>query len=201
MLVSDLLKSIRGRLRQRGKTSSFTDEAIIDYMNEVLLEICDTLEFTRKVVNITPDSNKRVYLPADCLRLEFVGRNGVEISPLTPKETALLNNDINNSLGGWYGYLFTNGYLQLGSTDAVTLHYIAKLPDIENANQDLPFRQDYRMPIVYGVTALCCVELGINDKAAYWNSEYQRELVNRRETIRGNAFKTRKYPSLSPVEA
>ena len=200
MLVQSIIDSINARLRQRGETKSFSDEAIIDYANEIALEIADVLEYTRTVRTFTPNSDNRVYLPADAGRIELVARNGIEVHPLTPREAALSSTDLSNSLGGWYGYLFTNGYLQFGSQDPVTIHYIAHLPKIENANQDINIREEYRMPFINGVAYLCFLELGQNDKAAAYKAEYKNELNDRRETIRGNAFKNRKTPSLPPVE-
>lgn len=201
MLVSDLLSSIRARMRQRGSTSTHSDSDLIDYINEVLLEISSTLEYERKLVSSTTDSNGRIYLPEDALRIEYVGRNGVEISPLTPREMALNSNNLTDGLGGWFGYQFVNGYLQLGTSgDTVTIKYIARLPRVENVNQDLQIREEYRMPIIFGAVTACLVELGQNDKAAYFENKYRQELDNRREQIRHQAFKIRRVPSMPTVE-
>jgi hypothetical protein len=199
MLVSDIIGSVRARLRQRGETSAFTNANIIDYINEVLLQVSDVLEFTRKVVALTPDSNKRIYLPADCLSLEFVGTGNVEIVPLTPSEAAVSATDISSIITA-NGYIFMNGYLQLGTSHDVVLHYVSKIPAIDNENQEIPVREEYRIPIVNGVSELCFVELGQNDKAAYWGAKFREELSDRRHTIRQNAWKNRKYPSMPPVE-
>lgn len=201
MLVSELLSSVRARLRQRGETSAFEDSDIIDYINELLTEISDALEFTRKIVVYTPDSNKRVYMPGDALRVEMLSRNGIELVALTPTEAALHTSDLSTGLGGWYGYTFVNGYYQLGSDSDVAIQYIARLPKIENSNQDMNYREEYRMPIIYGTTQQCFEELGQDAEAARFERKYQKELSDRRETIRGNAFKTRKYPSIPPVES
>ena len=200
MLVQDIINSVNARLRQRGESKSFSNSAIIDYANEISLEISDALEFTRTVRTFTPNSDNRVYLPADAGRIEYVGRNGVEIYPMTPKEAALLSADLSTSLGGWYGYLFTNGYLQLGSQEPITIHNIVYSPKFESANQDINIREEYRMPFINGIAYLCFLELGQNDKAAAYKAEYKNELNDRRETIRGNAFKGRKYPSIPAVE-
>lgn len=201
MLVSEIISSVKARLRQRGSTSTFSSQAIIDYANEILLEISDELQFTRKLVSIQPDSNSRVYLPADCLTIEYVGHNGIEILPLTPAEMALTTPSLTDGLGGWFGYQFVNGYIQLSqNADAISLQYIAALPKIDNENQDIDVREEYRRPIIDGVTHLCFLELGVMDKAAYFEQSYRRQLAQRRETIRKSAFKTRKVASIPPVE-
>lgn len=199
MEVQSIIDDINAELRQRGESKSFEDSALIRYINRGLLKISDALEFTRTARTFTPDSNNRVYLPANAGRIEYVGRNGIEIKPLTPSEAGLDPNNYSTSIGN-YGYLFINGYLQFGGSEKIVIHYIEYLPAIDNVNQSVNIRPEYREPIISWVVYKCFFELGVMDKAAASKAEFDNEIRSMRETIRGNAFKGLSGPRIAPVE-
>jgi hypothetical protein len=198
MQVERITNSIRANLRERGRTSRFTDEALVDYINDVSLEVSDYLQFGRKVVEITPNDDK-VYLPADCLRIERVAINYTELSPLSPREAQLSDG---SGLGGVYGYIFHDNYLQIipNSDSNVTLSYKAGIPRIDNIDQDLTIDEAYRMPLVFGVSARCFVELGDFQRAQYFEGKYEAEKRARRAQLRQKAFRNRKGPFVQGLE-
>lgn len=200
MLVSSVLNSVKGKLRQRGETGNFTDPALCVKFNDCLLTICDDLQFYKKSVSITQDDDGRIYLPSDCLRLESVSFNGRVIEPLTASEAVALSTN-GTTPYSVLGYEFTNGYLQFrpGSTSPVVMRYIARVLPVDNVDEDVDLREEYRMALVYGILYDCFAELKDWDSASAAKANYDSELEKRRRTIRDSAWKGRSAPNIPSV--
>lgn len=199
MLVSEITNSIRARLRERGSTSRFTDSALIDYLNDVKLDIADTIQGERKKIDITPDSNGRVYVPSDLLRIERVNANLLELPALSPTYAGL---DSGNNLGGSYGYIFIDGYIQLipETTSPVSVQYISGIPTFLSVDQEIQIDEIYRMPLVYGVLEQCFIELGDTTRGAYFSNKFAQELRKRKRTMRQKAWRNSKGPFIPALE-
>lgn len=200
MQVSSVLNSVKGKLRQRGETGNFTDPALVVKFNDCLLTICDELQFYKKQVSLPTDDDGRIYLPTDCLRLENVSYNGQIIPPMSSTEAATYSNTVAAPYSD-YGYEFTNGYLQFRPSPGtpLVLRYVARVMPIDNADQDVDLREEYRMALVYGILTDCFKELKDWESASAANADYEREVAKRRRTIRDSAWKGRGAPNVPPV--
>lgn len=202
MLVSDILDSVRARLRQRGETGNFDSGALVAYLNDGLLDVCDKVQFNRVKVSAPLDEDGRWYIPSDLLRIEQVQFNGTLIEPLTPMG-GLGFSGINSTLNMALGYQVYNGYLQFrpGSSSPLDIQYIARIAHADNEDQSIDLREEYRMACVYYILIQCCVELGQMDKAQYYEAKYDQEIEARRRTIRESAWKLKSSPSIPGVES
>ncbi len=200
MLVSSVLDSVKGKLRQRGETGNFTDAALCVKFNDCLLTICDDLQFYKVKVSIPTDDDGRVYLPSDCLRLENVSYNGQIIPPIGANAAAVYSNTAAAPYSD-YGYEFVNGYLQFRPTPGTPLvfRYIARVLPVDNVDEDVDLREEYRMALVFGILADCFTELKDWDSAGAAQANYEKELAKRRRTIRDSAWKGQSAPNIPPV--
>jgi hypothetical protein len=199
MLVSEITNSIRARLRERGSTSRFTDDALLDYLNDIRLETADEIQGERKKIDLNPDDNGRVYVPSDLLRIERVNVNLLELPALSPSYAGL---DSGNNLGGSYGYIWIDGYIQLipETTSPLSLQYISGLPAFLSVDQEIQIDEIYRMALVYGVLEQCFIELGDNTRGAYFNGKYEKEKRKRKRTMRQKAWRNSKGPFIPALE-
>ncbi|WP_299077616.1 hypothetical protein [uncultured Paraglaciecola sp.] len=193
MEVTKIFKSVRANLRQRGKTGNFTPDALVTYLNDCLLEVSDELQFFKKKIDLNPDPDGRIYLPDDQLRLIRVSVNGFELPPLSPRFAQLAQGE---TVGGSYGYIVVNGYIQVipKYQQPITLMYIAKPADVDNEDQTLDVPASYRMAIVNWITFKCFLELGKVAQSEKYEMLYMKEADKRRKQIRQQAWTNARAP-------
>lgn len=196
MQVSKILNSVRSNLRQRGSNGNFTSSALVDYLNDSLLEVADELQFLRKKVELTPNDDGQVFIPDDLLTIEIVANNGIELQSLSARNSQLYStSQIVNS----YGYIVIGNALQVkpSSTLPVTLIYIARPAEVDNEDQTIDINESYRMTLVYSITAKCFAELRDSIQTQYYEQKYAIEADKRRKQLRKLAYRFNRGPAMT----
>lgn len=193
MDISNIFDSVRRNLRQVGNSGNFSEAALVTHLNDILLEVSDELQGIRKSIEIAPDADGKAYVPDDLLTIELVVVNGIELEPLSPRNSELYSR---TQVVSAYGYLMVDNYLQVKPTSSgdIQLIYIARPAAIDNEDQQIVLNEAYRMPLVYGILARCFVEIDELDKAQYWESKFIGEMDKRKKQLRRMAFKKKRSP-------
>lgn len=200
MLVSDILVSVRRRLRQTQEaTSNWQNVDLLTYVNDRRATIADSVGANRKTVTMGGSSSGSYALPGDLLRIESATFNGETLLPVS-----LIEADFNDD--GWA--TGQTGYTIQGNTFYMTprtvsgevrLNYIAYPARVESDQASLDLPNTMLNCLVFGVVADCYLELGNMDRGNYWESRFIQELdrQKRRERLRQHPF--RDAPDLPAV--
>lgn len=185
MLVSDIIKSVRGKINQPEEGGRFDDTDFIDYINNCLLELSDDLRSHRLTIQI-PGNGTNVYpLPSDLLRIEQVTQSGYDVTPL-PLQYMELNQNL-ESAGSGTGYCVRGREIvftwNIADGNNVALHYRARVPYIESTEANLQVDEAWKMCIVYRVVQNCWEAMSNFDRANYYKNEYNIERADRRKQL------------------
>lgn len=202
MKVTDIISSIRARINQPEEGGRFTDQDFLQFINDCLLDMSDSLRSEQSTVLIPGGLGNTYPLPKDLLRIEQVTAAGRDITALPLTYMGLdATNTPNYSIDG---YIVRDGNIiftwDISEGNEIALHYRSRPPYLESTEANLQVDEAWKMAIVYKVVANCWEAMFNFDRANYFMRQHIDEVEKRRNQLADRQFKMPTIPMRPPVE-
>lgn len=180
MLVSDLIRRIRNSAGDLN-TGQVTDEAIYDWINDAIREICVMNNVTQKSASQNTVSGTAEYvLPTDILKLYSVWVAGIKVPVNTLQEWEERNSgaEVNGALSGQptETYLWANTLTLYPTPDSeyvLKVNYVYAPTEMANYTDELPLPVGYHLRILAYCMAQVALQDDDNNRYSLLMSEFQ----------------------------
>ena len=175
--VQNIIDLVRRNIRQTDEdNSNWTNLDLIDYLNQSLELLPNSIGLERKVYRFDADGSGKYPLPSDLVTIESVQKGGYTVVSVPFSNLEITDYDAGLSRGMQYEQYAIYGndiWIAPTTTQEIIILYRGKPPRVANVEANLEASPILLMPLVYRIAADCMYEVKDFDTAGVLEQKFQ----------------------------